>query len=249
MKNKFAIGLAIAAFTSLASSVAFAAGNVATGSEIKLSTTPNGTLAGVFQGSVISGPGALGSFLTFCLEKKEYFDPRYSLFVGGVTNATQNSALGTSGTYYAADAIANPEGGLHTATSDPISKATEWIFTQFYANQSAYAGTNALADSTQRAIWYLEGELNGVADMASYTGDSVAQGFVAAATAAVSGGWYDVDDRVRVLNLYKDANYTQHSQDQLYMTTPVPEPETYAMMLAGLGLIGFLAKRRRRNLL
>lgn len=31
------------------------------------------------------------------------------------------------------------------------------------------------------------------------------------------------------------------------ITTPVPEPETYAMLLAGLGLIGFTA-RRRKNL-
>ena len=29
---------------------------------------------------------------------------------------------------------------------------------------------------------------------------------------------------------------------------PVPEPETYAMMLAGLGLVGFMAKRRRQML-
>jgi hypothetical protein len=29
------------------------------------------------------------------------------------------------------------------------------------------------------------------------------------------------------------------------LTAAVPEPETYAMMLAGLGLIGFIAKRRR----
>jgi hypothetical protein len=27
-------------------------------------------------------------------------------------------------------------------------------------------------------------------------------------------------------------------------TTPVPEPETYAMLLAGLGLVGFMARRR-----
>jgi hypothetical protein len=26
--------------------------------------------------------------------------------------------------------------------------------------------------------------------------------------------------------------------------TPVPEPETYALMLAGLGLVGFTARRR-----
>lgn len=29
------------------------------------------------------------------------------------------------------------------------------------------------------------------------------------------------------------------------VATPVPEPETYAMMLAGLGALGFLARRRK----
>jgi len=29
-----------------------------------------------------------------------------------------------------------------------------------------------------------------------------------------------------------------------FVTTPVPEAETYAMMLAGLGLIGFVVRRR-----
>ena len=30
-------------------------------------------------------------------------------------------------------------------------------------------------------------------------------------------------------------------------TPPIPEPETYAMMLAGLGLLGFVARRRRQS--
>lgn len=33
-----------------------------------------------------------------------------------------------------------------------------------------------------------------------------------------------------------------------FVNTPVPEAETYAMMLAGLGLVGFMARRRSRSL-
>jgi hypothetical protein len=57
---------------------------------------------------------------------------------------------------------------------------------------------------------------------------------------------------VRVLNLLREStpfsgNFDTVAQDQLYLA-PIPEPETYAMMLAGLGLIGFVAGRRRRKL-
>jgi hypothetical protein len=32
-----------------------------------------------------------------------------------------------------------------------------------------------------------------------------------------------------------------------YSAAPVPEPETYAMLLAGLGALGFIGKRRRAS--
>jgi hypothetical protein len=38
----------------------------------------------------------------------------------------------------------------------------------------------------------------------------------------------------------------QQTQD-LLVFAPVPEPETYAMMLAGLGLLGFVARRRKQK--
>ncbi|MDN3543434.1 FxDxF family PEP-CTERM protein [Kinneretia asaccharophila] len=31
------------------------------------------------------------------------------------------------------------------------------------------------------------------------------------------------------------------------ITTPIPEPETYAMLLAGLGVVGFVARRRKQQ--
>jgi hypothetical protein len=41
--------------------------------------------------------------------------------------------------------------------------------------------------------------------------------------------------------------YLQNDQWRLQVAA-VPEPETNAMMLAGLGLMGFIARRRRNNL-
>ena len=40
---------------------------------------------------------------------------------------------------------------------------------------------------------------------------------------------------------------TTGAQDVMYFApaSPVPEPQTYAMLLAGLGLVGFIARRRR----
>jgi len=38
------------------------------------------------------------------------------------------------------------------------------------------------------------------------------------------------------------------SQAALTAVAPVPEPEAYVMMLAGLGLVGWMAVRRRKQI-
>jgi hypothetical protein len=47
-----------------------------------------------------------------------------------------------------------------------------------------------------------------------------------------------------------DFDFNGQTLDQTYhielITAPVPEPETYALMLAGLGLVGFVARRRKQ---
>jgi len=47
--------------------------------------------------------------------------------------------------------------------------------------------------------------------------------------------------RTQVFSIWEGPNTTQ----DLAVFAPIPEPETYAMILAGLGLMGFVARRRR----
>jgi hypothetical protein len=44
-----------------------------------------------------------------------------------------------------------------------------------------------------------------------------------------------------------DADYDDFVVGVKFVTSAVPEPETYAMMLIGIGMIGFTARRRKNN--
>jgi hypothetical protein len=47
------------------------------------------------------------------------------------------------------------------------------------------------------------------------------------------------------VQFFEVAGQDKATGDLLSQQIPIPEPETYALMLAGLGVIGFLARRRR----
>jgi hypothetical protein len=254
MKSKFAVSLAVVAITGLGSSYTLAAPK-----SITLGNG-HGTLAGEFKAKVVSGTstpyqgpsvlyGANTSFITFCLEKNEYFD-RYdtqTLYVKGAPNTGAMNGGGGRAAMYVGDvagsAVSDP------VKFDPISSKTAYLYTQFskgtlsnydYGDVALRVGD---ADALQNAFWYLENEL-GNTQFTNLSGQT--QLWINEATNAIANNQWSGIGNVRVLNLYKDENFTQISQDQLYM---VPEPETYAMMLAGLGLIGFFANRRRRKVM
>lgn len=65
-----------------------------------------------------------------------------------------------------------------------------------------------------------------------------------------SAGWIlnsanDINNNGWIIGLASNSQLGIYQHAFLLSVTPVPEPEAYAMMLAGLGLVGVMARRRR----
>lgn len=75
-----------------------------------------------------------------------------------------------------------------------------------------------------------------------------------ASLAIPASGWGGLDGLVTSVTLTIDNQLFAFGAGEIWkdaisvmaVTTPVPEAETYAMMLVGLGLVGFMARRRTR---
>lgn len=205
--------------------------SVSVGGTIRLNDGPGAGPGGEFVATVLSGGS--GSFQTFCLERNEYFSYGETLRVNSITTGAM------------AGGVSGGVGGV-----DPLSYQTAYLYTQFSSGTlSGYDFGNATlragdANALQNAIWFLEGEITTVGEGLNAAQAAQAQAWV---TEANTAGWTSLNG-VQVLNLYRGANFATHAQDQLYIN-PVPEPETYVMLLAGLGLMGFVARRRQQRAL
>jgi len=63
----------------------------------------------------------------------------------------------------------------------------------------------------------------------------------------INNASYDSYDNTLYLNSGGTIYKLGDASSAFGVTTPVPEPETYAMMLAGLGMLGFMARRRKQQ--
>jgi hypothetical protein len=94
-----------------------------------------------------------------------------------------------------------------------------------------------------------EGNIIALASVGLNTGATILCGRAIALTASVT---MDTNTISNDCNTYNGGTSTDYGSGGFSggagpVLTAVPEPETYAMMLAGLGLVGFLARRRMNN--
>lgn len=221
MKKALA-GLAVAACVSFSPLALANVPVVTAGNTVRFADGPGASPGGAFNLTVYNGTTAVGSFLSFCLEKNEYINFTSPYKVASISLEARNGGKG---------------GAVNGA--DPLDYRTAWLYTQYMENPNAlgtsWNNLTAIAKGTamQQAIWVIEQE------QASTT-NAAANALI---TLAGGANWGDTG-RVRVLNMVTAAG--GRAQDQLYIM-PVPEPETYAMFLAGLGLMGMIARRRRNS--
>ena len=120
----------------------------------------------------------------------------------------------------------------------------DWAFytNEPFAEAMADAAYFSVLNSTTALLASAADGINGNAGLSSYraaTWGTYSQTFTAAGTYSLVFAVVDTDDYITSSALaINDVTIT-----------PVPEAETYALMLAGLGLVGFMARRRKNNTL
>jgi len=128
---------------------------------------------------------------------------------------------------------------------------------QLYTNHHAdidSTGSSAEKESAfQLAVWEIVNEkgstlsLTDGAFKASGTGGSLAQTWLNELMGSVSPSAYSASIWTVQSMLTTGHGYAQDLVTFSPIQTPVPEPETYAMMLVGLGLLGLTARRKNQH--
>lgn len=148
-----------------------------------------------------------------------------------------------------------------------LVNAGDWPFATYGTLAGDYTGSTALINDNDNGVTLLAKIGGGAFDLASIDLAELALGGssynVSFTGATISGGavnqTFTLDGLAGAETFLFDPSFTNltsvvwvnsaayHQFDNINTTAAVPEPETYAMMLAGLGLVGVWSRRRGKR--
>lgn len=144
--------------------------------------------------------------------------------------------------------------GLETAAITGLSNLQ---FNKYIADNDSLndaLGYTYSIDNFSGTVTLFNGAVTGIelASDVTFTYDLSGLGFGPLAytgTFNISDGQFalNVDGSYPTFPGFEDARYVWDVHGTVANLAPVPEPETYAMMLAGLGMLGFMVRRRARS--
>jgi len=191
--------------------------NVATNPPVPAAAVTHAN-AGAFNANINGGP----TFEAFCLDVWQFlsFNQGYSLGIG--SDYTYRPSL----VGYTTNA-----GTLTQGAIDNLSR----LYTEAH---SSIIGNATNSAAFQLAVWEIAYETPNNYNLASGNFYSTGPG----AVTSIATGW--LTSLGNYAPIYSVSGYVSETYQDVVVFS-VPEPETYAMMLAGLGLMGFVAHRRK----
>jgi hypothetical protein len=202
--------------------------------------------------TTLTGP-AISSSLSYGIDFNPVADGAGGSSLRLVTSAGNNYAINvntgvTSVIGNTASIIQTNFGGVAytNSTNDPVPASTQLYYIDFFTDELFRADTAFNAPSIVKV-----GSL-GFDTVGAYGFDITADGQAfASLTDSITGqgGLYSINLMTGAASLIGDFGVSSPLLAGMTVAAglaPVPEPETYAMMLAGLGLVGWMALLRRR---
>ncbi len=197
-----------------------------------------------------SGPGqTLNLVLPVQSGANDYFAGSLNILTGStvregsITNGTSFLAYCIDPFQFTSSSpLAYTSAALSTLGSTQASDVSR-LYSQSYASTSG-SGVNSAA--FQLALWELAKDDGVLTSGGVQTTASTNASVVAAASNMIYNAQHGSAGSTQYsFSLYTNSNKQDYLVATMGPVAPVPEPETYTMLLAGLGLIGFTASRRR----